>query len=79
MGSAAIGRVGAYTIWFSCVLLSVSFGLMFIREELEENPVIEKDLNSIRQEAKEIDHTLRRELQEEGKELRQGMDPHHKA
>lgn len=79
VGSAAIGRVGAYTIWFSCVLLSVSFGLMFIREELEENPVIEKDLNSIRQEAKEIDHTLRRELQEEGKELRQGMDPHRKA
>ena len=79
VGSAAIGRIGAYTIWFSCVLLSVSFGLMFIREELEENPVIEKDLNSIRQEAKEIDHTLRRELQEEGKELRQGMDPHRKA
>ena len=28
---------------------------MFIREELEENPVIEKDLTVIRQETREID------------------------
>ena len=44
---------------------------MFIREELEENPVIEKDLNAIRQETREIDRTLKQELQEEQRELTQ--------
>ena len=42
---------------------------MFIREELEENPVIEKDLTAIRQETREIDRTLKQELQEEQREL----------
>ena len=46
-----------------------SFTLMFIREELEENPVIEKDLTAIRQETREIDRTLKQELQEEQREL----------
>lgn len=44
---------------------------MFIREELEENPVIEKDLSVIRQETREIDRTLKQELQEEQRELKQ--------
>ena len=50
---------------FTAIALLVSFALMFIREELEENPVIEKDLTAIRQETREIDRTLKRELQEE--------------
>ena len=49
----------------------ISFTLMFIREELEENPVIEKDLTAIRQETREIDRTLKQELQEEQRELTQ--------
>ena len=44
---------------------------MFIREELEENPIIEKDLTAIRQETREIDRTLKQELQEEQRELTQ--------
>ena len=44
---------------------------MFIREELEENPVIEKDLTAIRQETREIDRALKQELQEEQRELTQ--------
>ena len=44
---------------------------MFIREELEENPVIEKDLTVIRQETREIDRALKQELQEEQRELKQ--------
>ena len=58
-------------IWLSCCFLLVSFTLMFIREELEENPVIEKDLTAIRQETREIDRTLKQELQEEQRELTQ--------
>ena len=74
LGSALIGYAGVHTIWLSCLLLGVSFALMFIREDLEENPVIERDLSEIRQEAKEIDHTLRKELHEEGQELRQSVE-----
>ena len=77
IGSAAIGWVGERAIWCSCLLLSASFALMFIREDLQENPAIERDLQEIRQETKEIDETLRKELQEEHEELRESLKHQH--
>ena len=71
LGSKSAAQLGGRAIWISCGLLLVSFALMFIREELEENPVIEKDLTAIRQETREIDRTLKQELQEEQRELKQ--------
>ena len=65
LGSKSAAQLGGRAIWISCCFLLVSFALMFIREELEENPVIEKDLTAIRQETREIDRTLKQELQEE--------------
>lgn len=38
---------------------------MFVKEEIEENPAIEKDLSAIRQEADEIDALLKEDLHEE--------------
>ena len=69
LGSKSAAQLGGRAIWLSCCFLLVSFTLMFIREELEENPVIEKDLTAIRQETREIDRTLKQELQEEQREL----------
>ena len=46
---------------------------MFIREDLEENPVIEKDLAEIRQETREIDRALKQELEEEKTDLEQSI------
>ena len=71
IGSTGGARLGGRAIWISCGLLLVSFALMFIHEDLEENPVIEKDLAEIRQETKEIDNALKQELQEEQRELKQ--------
>ena len=71
LGSKSAAQLGGRAIWLSCCFLLVSFALMFIREELEENPVIEKDLTVIRQETREIDRTLKQELQEEQRELKQ--------
>ena len=71
LGSKSAAQLGGRAIWISCGLLLVSFALMFIREELEENPVIEKDLTAIRQETREIDRTLKQELQEQQRELKQ--------
>ena len=71
LGSKSTAQLGGRAIWLSCCFLLVSFALMFIREELEENPVIEKDLTVIRQETREIDRTLKQELQEEQRELKQ--------
>ena len=71
IGSKSSAGIGGKAIWLSCGLLLVSFALMFIREDLEENPVIEKDLAEIRQETKEIDHALKQELQEEHRELKE--------
>ena len=71
LGSKSAAQLGGRAIWISCCFLLVSFALMFIREELEENPVIEKDLTAIRQETREIDRTLKQELQEEQRELTQ--------
>ena len=71
IGSKSCVWLGGRAIWISCGLLLVSFALMFIREDLEENPVIKKDLAEIRQETREIDHALRQELQEQQQELRE--------
>ena len=78
IGSKSCVRLGGRAIWISCGLLLVSFALMFIREDLEENPVIEKDLAEIRQETREIDRTLRQELQEQQQELKESAAPHHR-
>ena len=69
IGSKSCVWLGGRAIWISCGLLLVSFALMFIREEIEENPAIEKDLAEIRQETREIDRTLKQELKEEREEL----------
>ena len=68
LGSKSAAQLGGRAIWLSCCFLLVSFTLMFIREELEENPVIEKDLTEIRQETREISQALKQELQEEHRE-----------
>ena len=78
IGSRSAAQLGGRAIWISCGLLLVSFTLMFIREDLEENPVIEKDLQEIRQETREIDHALKQELQEEHRELEESTKLHKK-
>ena len=75
IGSKSAAAFGGKAIWLSCGLLLVSFALMFIREDLEENPVIEKDLVEIRQETREIDHALKQELEEEHRELKESTHP----
>ena len=73
IGSVGAARLAEKTIWISCGLLLVSFALMFIREEIKENPAIEKDLAEIRQETQEIDRTLKQELKEEREELHEEL------
>ena len=65
LGSCFIPLWGLKTIWASCLLLMVSFLLMFIREEIEEHPeileeekAIQDDLHDLHKEAKEIAHIL---------------------
>ncbi len=70
IGSVSAGRIGAHAIWISCLLLLAAFALMFIREDLEQNPLIEKDISAIRKETAEIDRTLKQELKEEHQELK---------
>ena len=71
IGSVSAGRIGAHAIWISCLLLLAAFALMFIREDLEQNPLIEKDISAIRKETAEIDRTLKQELKEEHRELKE--------
>ena len=78
IGSRSTALLGGRAIWFCCGFLLVSFALMFIREDLEENPVIEKDLTEIRQETREINHALKQELQEEHRELKESTEPRKK-
>ena len=75
IGSLSSTHLAGKAIWLSCLLLLVAFALMFIREDLEENPVIEKDLSEIRQETREIDRALKEELQEEHRELKESAHP----
>ena len=78
LGSKSAAQLGGRAIWISCCFLLVSFALMFIREDLEENPVIEKDLTEIRQEKRENNHALKQELQEEHRELKESTEPRKK-
>ena len=79
LGSVTTAWFGAHAIWASCLLLLVSFVLMFIREDLEENPQIEQELGEIRRDAAEIDRTLKQELREEHEEWKESMEPHRKT
>ena len=78
LGSKSAAQLGGRAIWLSCCFLLVSFTLMFIREVLEETPVIEKALTEIRQETREINHALKQELQEEHRELKESTEPRKK-
>ena len=71
IGGLLIPRFGDKAIWFSCLLLTLAFLVMFIREDLEQNPLIEKDISAIRKETAEIDRTLKQELKEEHQELKE--------
>ena len=44
LGSVALGFCGAKAIWFSCLLLAVSFCLMFLKEDIEE---LEEDIENL--------------------------------
>ena len=44
LGSLALDLCGAKAIWFSCLLLAVSFCLMFLKEDVEE---IKEDLEAL--------------------------------
>ena len=77
LGSVAVGQFTARAIWASCLLLGICFALMFVKEDLEENPAIEQDLAQIRQEAGEIDQLLKEELHEEHEALRGTLEHKH--
>ena len=62
------------TIFVACLLLAICFALMFIREDLEDNPAIEQDLAEIRQEAGEVAPLLKEELHEEHEALRDTLE-----
>ena len=66
-GIALTGQAGAIA---TLVIIAVMF-VMFIREDLEQNPLIEKDISAIRKETAEIDRTLKQELKEEHRELKE--------
>ena len=74
LGWVAVEHFATRAIWWSCLLLVICFALMFIREDLEDNPAIEQDLAEIRQEAGEIDHLLKEELHEEHEALRDTLE-----
>ena len=63
LGSRFIALWGLHTIWASCLLLLISFLLMFIKQELEEHPeireeekAIQDDLHDLWKEAKGSNH-----------------------
>ena len=72
LGSVGIGHWASRAIWLSCALLAVSFVLMFIREDLEEDPAIRRDLQDIRRDRAEIGQRLKEELEEDVQDLHPG-------
>ncbi len=78
VGGLLIPRFGDRTIWFSCLILTLGFLVMFIREDLEENPDIHAAENSIHQELRQIGQDLHRELNQEHDAIEQQLHHPHK-
>lgn len=74
-GSVGIQWFGRYAVWCSCLLLVVSFILMFIKEDIEENPALSSELHALQQDVHKVDVLLKEELHEEHEELRESL--HH--
>ncbi len=74
-GSVGIQWFGRYAVWGSCLLLVVSFILMFIKEDIEENPALSSELHTLQQDVRSVDALLKEELHEEHEELRESL--HH--
>lgn len=70
VGGLLIPKFGSYAIWFSCILLFLGFLVMFIREDLEENPEIRAAEAAIHQELRDIGHELHSELEQEQQDIR---------
>lgn len=54
LGGHLLPRLGMRTIWLSCLLLLVSFLLMFIKEEMDEHPEIHQEEQNIVHDLKDI-------------------------
>ena len=78
IGGLLIPRFGDKTIWFSCLILTLGFLVMFIRGDLEENPDIQAAENSIHQELRQISQDLHKELNQEHDAIEQQLHHPHK-
>ena len=72
LGSLCIPALGKRTIWLSCALLLISFCLMFIKEELEDDPNLRCAEQAIvrNKKAVETSRTLETDLHEEEGRIR---------
>ncbi len=76
VGGLSIHRLGYHTIWLSCALLTVVFLVMFIREDLEENPDIQAAQRTIHRELQDIGHKtaeIARDLHQEIKQQEESL------
>lgn len=68
-GWAATSLKGQKAVWFCCAGLLLGFLIMFIREEIEDDPQINSDMENIVDEVKDIEKVVEQKLKEEVKEL----------
>ena len=86
IGGFSIEHLGYHAIWLSCALLMLGFLVMFIREDLEENPNIQEAQRTIHRELQDIGHEtveiardLQQELKQQEESLRDGSRRSHDA
>ena len=68
-GSLLTIHFGNRVIWFCCALLLVSLSFMFIREDIEENPELQREAAALHQDVKAMEHTIGKTLQAQQEEL----------
>ena len=57
-GSLLTIHFGNRVIWFCCASLLVSLSFMFIREDIEENPELQREAAALHQDVKAMEHTI---------------------
>lgn len=70
IGAVVTGWLGDRAIWIAAALLGVGFMMMFIKEDIEDNPELEREVSEIKDEAQKLETGLKKDVEEEAKELR---------
>lgn len=69
LGAVITIRLGEPAIWIAAALLAVGFLMMFIKEDIEENPKLEQEVEAVKADLVRLGRDVKEDVKEEIKSL----------